>query len=111
MGLFTYVAAGTKARLLADLSSQVALRSRDTVWTLVRERVVALRSAEARGYARARARECVERQAELVFQVSPPPTSELRTQIIDAALEQVAAMVMRELASSPARAAAVRRAA
>ena len=59
--------------------------------------------AEARGYARARARQTIERQAKLVLRGYPETSDVLRDRITASGLDQVVSNVMRELLSLPAR--------
>jgi hypothetical protein len=103
MGSFGLFKSGRNARLLADLSAELAVRSHDSVWTLVSERAPAMPPAEARGYTRARARVTIERQSKVVLRGYPETTAAMREQVTKAALEHVVSSVMRELVSLPAR--------
>jgi hypothetical protein len=103
MGPFGLFTSGRKARLTADLSAELAVRSHDPVWTLVHERAMTMPPAEARGYTRARARQVIERQSKVVLRGYPETSTALREQIAAAGLEQVVSTVMRELLSLPAR--------
>ncbi len=103
MGPFGLFASGRNARLVADLSAELAVRSHDGVWVLVQERARSMSPAEARGYARARARQTVERQAQLVLRGYPETSASIRERIVATGLEQLVSTVMRELLSLPAR--------
>ena len=111
MGPLGIFSSGRNARLLADLSVEVAVRSQDTVWTLVSEQAPSLPPGEARGYTRARARQTLERHAKLVLRGYPEASQRLREQVLVSALDQVVSMVMRKLLNLPVQAGFKRRAA
>ncbi len=111
MGPFSIFSSGRNARLLADLSAELAVRSHDAVWTLVCDRAPTLPPAEARGYTRARARQTIERQAKVVLRGYPEASARLHEQVAVTALDHVVSMVMRKLVSLPPRANFGRRAA
>ena len=62
-GLIGRICSGSKLRHVAEL---IAARSRDTVWERVRQRVVMMGAAEARGYIRARAAKEIHAQLSAV---------------------------------------------
>jgi hypothetical protein len=111
MGPFGLFSSGRNARLLADLSAELAVRSHDPVWNLVCERAPTMPPAEARGYTRARARLTIERQSKVVLRGYPETTTAMREQVAATALEHVVSTVMREIVSLPTRTSFPRRAA
>ena len=100
-----------RARLVAELSQQVAEGSHNAVWTKVRDRVASMRLAEARGYVRARAVSSIADEADRMLCLSGLIDRGVRSQIIEEATDRVVTLVFRDLLNLPPRLRTVRRAA
>jgi hypothetical protein len=102
MGLPSLFSVQRNARLVSDLSSQIATRSHELTLGAALQRAMQLPLGEARGYIRARSRPIAERQSKLVFELQPPLTGELRKQSVELALELIVHGVVRDVMTARA---------
>ena len=97
MGVVSFLFGRRRRTETADLAIQISVLSRETVVGLTVARARRMAMAEARGYIRARSRETVTRQAELLFRRHADLTAVERDHVVSRALEQVVHLVMRHL--------------
>ena len=96
MGLASFLS-GHRRSDVADLAIQIAVLSHQTVVELTLDRARQLTHGEARGYIRARSRETITRQAELIFRRHAELKPAEKDQILSLALDQIVYLMMRDL--------------
>ncbi|HTU24188.1 MAG TPA: hypothetical protein VMF30_02250 [Pirellulales bacterium] len=97
MGLVSFLCSRRSRPEIADMVIQIAVLSRETVVGLTIARARRMTPAEARGYIRARSRETVTQQAELLFVRHADLKAREREAIVSQALDQAVHLVMRQL--------------